>query len=262
MLYLSDNLRLLRRQQNISQQALAERLHISRASLAKYEGAVNEPSLDVLVRISRYFQISIDVLLTLNIGQSEVNLDKLRYSSEQSMILPIQVNQEGENVIEIVPHHAQAGYMGNYNDPGFIESLDQMALPFQALHGKCRAFPIDGDSMPPFGPGSFVVGRQILDLHSVKRGFRYVLVSRDQGIVFKRVYPDPNSRATWKLVSDNPKHEPFEIHLNEIVEVWEFVAGISFEGAGENSYAQDVIGRVQELQEQLSALASELSVNP
>jgi general stress protein CsbA len=37
---------------------------------------------------------------------------------------------QGENIIEIVPHKAQAGYLSGYADPEFIESLQHISLPF------------------------------------------------------------------------------------------------------------------------------------
>ena len=259
MIFLSGNLKLLRKRQGISQQALADKLLISRASLAKYEGAVNEPSLEVLLRISRYFKVTTDCLLTVNLSnhKEQINLEDL---SAQGMIVPIQVNDRGENVIEVVPHNAQAGYMGGYSDPGFIESLEKMALPFHEMHGKCRAFPVDGDSMPPFGPGSFVVGRQLSSIDELKDGHRYIVVSRDEGIVFKRVYRNKSNPGQLRMVSDNKRHDPFEMSAYEIIELWEFVAGISLEGSGDNPYALDVMSRVEDLHEQVQKLADELSV--
>jgi hypothetical protein len=35
-------------------------------------------------------------------------------------------DQQGENIIEIIPHKAQAGYLSGYADPEFIESLQHI----------------------------------------------------------------------------------------------------------------------------------------
>jgi len=257
MIYLAPNLRVLRKEQRLSQEVLAKQLLVSRASLAKYEGGVNEPSLDVLLRISRYFKISVDTLLTVELAPSTLEqLYEKAFSS--NMIMPIQVDQDGENVIEVVAHNAQAGYAGNYSDPGFIESLDQMALPFQELHGKCRAFPIAGDSMPPHEEGSYIIGRLIESRHDIRDGRRYVVVSRDEGIVFKRAYVSKDNPSVLVLHSDNPKYAPFDMSLVEIIEVWEFVAAISFQKASDNYFANDMLSKVKELQEEISKLANHL----
>jgi hypothetical protein len=60
--------------------------------------------------------------------------------------LLITVSQQGRNIIEIIPLKAQAGYLSGYADPEFIESLQHIS-PFATE--KFRAFPVDGDSMPP-----------------------------------------------------------------------------------------------------------------
>ena len=259
MSFISTNIKKLRQGQGISQQLLAERLHISRASLAKYEGGINEPSLDVIIRLSRYFKILVDILLTVDLRKVEIG--SLVGGKYDSMIMPVQVGMNGKNMIEIVPHHAQAGYTGQYSDPGFIESLDQMALPFQELHGKCRAFPIEGDSMPPFGDGSFIIGRYISDRRDIREGRRYIVLSRDDGIVFKRIYPDPISEESVRLYSDNPKYEPYSMALHEIIEVWEFVAAITFQESSENYFANEVLNRVRELQDELKILSGQIVRN-
>ncbi len=260
MIFLAQNLRYLRKQEKISQQVLAEKLYISRASLAKYECAVNEPSLELLLRISRYFKLTVDMLLCVDMEKKGYSVAELN-SFEKQLIMPIQVDSRGDNVIEVVPHHVQAGYQGNYSDPGFIESLDQMALPFHEIHGKCRAFPVEGDSMPPFGSGSYVVGREVLSLSEIGEGKRYIVVSRDQGIVFKRIFKSID-KGYFSLRSDNPKHKPFDMHLRDILEVWEFVAAISFRESSDNYYADHVLKKVKELQTEIQKLAENLRVNP
>ena len=257
MIRFPHNLKALRTKQRISQQALADKLFISRASLAKYEGGVNEPSLELTVKFSRYFGISVDMLVTADL--EKIDHHRLVKEKTGGIILPIQVDSQGENVIEVVPHAAQAGYTGMYSDPGFIESLDRMALPFRELHGKCRAFPIEGDSMPPYGDGSYVIGRYLSTPDRMTEGKRYVLLSRDEGIVFKRLYRDPVEDHILHLHSDNPKYQPFTMHLQEVNEIWEFVAAISFGESSDNNFAKDVMTRVEELQQEVQKLADQLA---
>ena len=256
-MHIASNLRALRRDQSLSQEALAKRLHLHRSSLAKYEGGVNDPPLEMVIRMSRYFKISIDAFLTVDLSKIDSH-DFIGRSQEQAMIVPIQVDASGDNVIEIVPHAAQAGYSNAYADPGFIESLDQMALPFQELHGKCRAFPIDGDSMPPYASGSYIVGRHIQRPEDIVEGNRYVLLSRDEGIVFKRIKRDKKKPHVLICHSDNPRYAPFEMSLIELVEIWEFVAAISFEDASENYLATDILSRITAMQNELTQLSSQL----
>jgi hypothetical protein len=70
--------------------------------------------------------------------------------------LPIKVGKTGENKIEIVPHKGKMGYLTGYNDPEYIDSLQHMSLPF-LRNGKYRAFPVEGDSMPPYNDGTYII---------------------------------------------------------------------------------------------------------
>ena len=257
MVFLSHNLKVLRQVQRVSQEHLARKMHISRAALAKYEGGVNQPPLEVIVRLSRYYKVTIDTLLTVKLT-SRLVAQIGGKSLDVGMILPIQVDRHGENMIEVVAHSAQAGYAGNYSDPGFIESLDRMALPFREMYGKCRAFPISGDSMPPHEDGSFVVGRMIDSRADLREGKRYIVVSRDEGIVFKRVYQVKGDPTMLSLHSDNPEYDPFEMPWHEIVEIWEFVAAISFNPSDPQVVSKAFVDQVKVLQEEINRLAEQL----
>lgn len=63
----ADNLRFVRSKNNLSQQNVADDLNITRARYSKYEENMAEPPLLLLIRISSYFNLSIDVLLTKDI---------------------------------------------------------------------------------------------------------------------------------------------------------------------------------------------------
>ena len=57
-------LRLIRKQRNLNQQKVAMDLHISRESLSYYENGKREPSLSLLLEMSKYFNVSINFLIT------------------------------------------------------------------------------------------------------------------------------------------------------------------------------------------------------
>lgn len=59
---LSDNLRYLRNQLNLSQQGIADVLKITRSRYAKYEEVLSEPPIYLLVQMSVFFKVSIDDL--------------------------------------------------------------------------------------------------------------------------------------------------------------------------------------------------------
>ena len=57
-------LKKLRKQKRLNQQRVAFDLHISRESLSHYENGKREPSLELLVEMSKYFNVSINFLIT------------------------------------------------------------------------------------------------------------------------------------------------------------------------------------------------------
>ncbi|PVH25241.1 helix-turn-helix domain-containing protein [Sphingobacterium corticibacter] len=67
MLYLSENIRYLRSKAGKSQRALAEQLGITRARYSKYEYGTAEPPLEILLKISDYYHVTINVLIAVSI---------------------------------------------------------------------------------------------------------------------------------------------------------------------------------------------------
>lgn len=59
-----QNVQQLRRRAGMSQQALAEQLHVSRQAVSKWELDAAKPDIDNLMQISALFSVSIDWLLT------------------------------------------------------------------------------------------------------------------------------------------------------------------------------------------------------
>ena len=57
-------LKKIRKLKNLNQQKVAYDLHISRECLSYYENGKREPSLDLLVEMSRYFNVTINYLIT------------------------------------------------------------------------------------------------------------------------------------------------------------------------------------------------------
>ncbi len=245
---LPENIKFLRAKEKLSQVKLADSLMLSRSNLAKYEKGIHDPGIEVLLRISRYFKISVDLLLTTEIN--EENYDEI--INQSSMIMPIQIDVNGDRVIEIIPQDASAGYLGNYSDPEYIENLEHLYLPFLPQAINCRAFPIKGDSMPPIIDGSYVIGEYIDAVTKIKLGCRYIVVSRDEGIVFKRIVKVEDGEIY--LQSDNPHYKTFTMPGRDILEIWEFVASISIQDSADKYTENVLLEKINSLQRELTIL--------
>lgn len=218
----SDNIRFLRIQKNISQEKLATALLIARARYVKYESGTSEAPYDILKRISKFYHVSIDLLL--NVDLRKIDMDGLLKLEDNRILLPITIDTGGENTIEIIPQKAKAGYLNGYSDPEFIEGLQQISLPF-LKNGKFRAFPVSGDSMPPHRDGSFIIGKYVESLGEVRDGRTYILLTKNEGIVYKRL--NKNGRNSLVLSSDNSFYEPYSVRASDVLEIWEYACSIA-----------------------------------
>lgn len=77
----SDNLKMLREDTDITQKEIASELNVGLTTYASYEQGRSEPSLDMLVQIANYWEVSIDELLGresyTNDKFSKFKLDKI-----------------------------------------------------------------------------------------------------------------------------------------------------------------------------------------
>lgn len=60
---LADRIQQLRKQNSLSQEQLADKLHVSRQAVSKWESAQSQPDLDKILAMSELFQVSTDYLL-------------------------------------------------------------------------------------------------------------------------------------------------------------------------------------------------------
>ena len=222
MSILSENMRYLRGQQKYAQQKIADDLLITRGRYAKYEDGATEPPIEILLRISKYYRVTIDLLVGVDLRK--YTLEKMMKLPDNRTILPITVDEKGENKIEIIPEKAQMGYLQGYSDPEYIEKLQTISLPF-LRNGKFRAFPASGDSMPPFKNGTFIVGKYVENVDDLKKSKTYIFITRNEGVVYKR-FEKKTARAIT-VSSDNPLYKPYDIKLSDLMEIWEYACSIN-----------------------------------
>ncbi len=250
----SDNLRYLRVKHQMTQQKIADELLIPRERYAKYE-AFTDPPLECLQKISRYYHVSIDLLLSFDIRR--VPYENLLQLEENRILLPITVDSNGENKIEIVGAKAQAGYLRGYGDPEFIESLQRISLPF-LNHGKYRAFPVTGDSMPPHKEGSFVVGEYVERTTDIVDAKTYILITRTNGMSYKRVYK--NGMNGLMAHSDNSIYEPYEVLYSDLLEIWRYACSIATQEFEKDDLGvMSVADVLQGIRQDFSALRTEFN---
>lgn len=220
---LSGNLRFLRKKAGMTQGQLAEKIGVQRSMISAYEDGRSDPKLAALEVMATVFDIVIDELLFWDIerkGRKYLQQHKLK-------ILTVTLDEQEEEWISMVGAKASAGYLNGYADPEYMENLPNFRLPNLSRDKTYRAFEISGDSMLPLTPGTLIIGSYLEHGMEVKNGRTYVLVTKNEGIVYKRVFNYITEQGKLFVVSDNDRYKPYNIPIEEVLEIWEAKAFVS-----------------------------------
>ena len=66
---LSENLKKIRKDNNLSQEQLAEELGVSRQAISKWESGIAYPEMDKIIQLCNKFELNIDDLLNKDIRE-------------------------------------------------------------------------------------------------------------------------------------------------------------------------------------------------
>ena len=156
-------------------------------------------------------------------------------------------------MIHFVPVKAAAGYLAGYADTEFLDELNTFTLPMLS-GGSYRAFEIVGDSMLPTPSGSVIVGAKSNGLDDVKNNQPCIVLSRTEGIVYKRVVKNNKTKNKVTLVSDNPTFQPYQVNAEDILEIWQAQVVISKVSQQQLWDVNQLANLVSSLQEQVSTM--------
>lgn len=245
-----QNLKYLRKLRGWTQEEFANKLRIKRSLVGAYEEERADPRLDVLEIVADMFKLTLDELLLKDLGSTANNY--LAKRRQQKMM------SADRNVIHFVPVKAAAGYLASYAESEFIDELNTFTLPMLS-GGNYRAFEIIGDSMLPTPSGSIIVGEKIEDTADIKNSQAYIVVSRNEGIVYKRVEKNNRSKNKLTLVSDNPQYQPYQVNAEDVVELWQAQMVISKISQQQRWDVNSLASMVNNLQSQVSTLKRKLN---
>src|SRR5579871_5231551 len=244
------NLKYLRKLRGWTQEEFATKLKIKRSLLGAYEEERADPRIDVLETVGNIFKLSLDELLRKDLGETKGG----SYLAKRRALKLTAASNE----IQLVPVKAAAGYLAGYADPEFLDELNTFTLPMLAP-GTYRAFEIVGDSMLPTPSGSVIVGEKVEDLEEVKSNQTYVVVSRNEGIVYKRVLKNSKSKTKLTMVSDNTTYQPYQVNSDDVIEVWKAQMIISKANTQHRWDVNQLANLVSNLQDQVSTLKKKMN---
>ncbi|MEM5565685.1 S24 family peptidase [Psychroserpens sp. AS72] len=216
-----------------------------------------KPGYDVLSAIIDEFDINPDYLF----GKSPVmlKLEVVNTPTYSGMPKVISTTPEGEENVVYVPAKARAGYLDGYGDAEYIETLPAFHMP-QLTNGTFRCFEVQGNSMVrTFFDGDMVFGRYVEDFNDIKDGRVYIIISKNDGVVLKRVINRIEERGKLILKSDNKdgNYPTFTINAEDIMEVWY----VTMFASKQMPEPIDVYDRLHELESKLIDLQYKVSQN-
>lgn len=245
------NIKHLRSLKKLSQERFADDLGWTRSMVGSYEEGRSEPPIERLIDLSNFFNIPIDILVRKDLRKAK-DTSFIEIGNKR-VLFPVTVNEDNEDLIEIIPAKASAGYLSGYDDPEYIEQLQKIKLPFLPT-GTHRAFPIKGDSMLPVKDGAFVVAKYVEDINDIKNGRTYIVLTKDDGLVYKRVY-SADDENLLVLSSDNKSYKPYFVSKETILELWEFTCCINTQEYDEKELKlSSIMTMFQELKVELEAV--------
>jgi hypothetical protein len=213
-----------------------------------------KPGYDVLMSVINEFDINPDYLF----GKDEQMLrtESAKIQTYSGMPQVIAVNPSGNENVVYVPIKARAGYLNGYGDTDYIETLPTFNMP-HLTNGTYRCFEVYGNSMVrTFFDGDLVFGKYVESLSDIKDGRNYVIVSKNDGIVLKRVINRVEERGKLILKSDNKNgnYPTYTIDADEVMEVWY----VTMFASKQMPEPVDVYDRLHELESQLVELKESL----
>jgi len=245
-----QNLKYLRKLRGWTQEEFANKLGIKRSLVGAYEEERADPRIDILEIVSEIFKLTLDELLLKDL--SNTGGSYLAKRRQQKMM------SAERNLIHFVPVKAAAGYLAGYADTEFIDELNTFTLPMLS-GGNYRAFEIIGDSMLPTPSGSIIVGEKVDSLEDIKNNMAYIVVSRNEGIVYKRVVKNNKAKNKLTLVSDNPQYQPYQVNADDVVELWMAQSVISKVTVQQRWDMNSLANLVNNLQDQVSTLKKKMN---
>lgn len=267
-MFLGSNIKFLRKRRGFTQEIVAGSLNMKRSTLNNYENQVAQPGIDALATISDYYKVAIDTLIKADLStlpesqirQLERGFDVF-IKGTNIRVLATTVGADNEENIELVPEKAKAGYRSGYADPEYISILPAFRLPFLSKQKKYRTFQISGDSMLPIPHGAWVTGEYVQDWSAIRDKDAYILLTADEGIVFKVIENHLRDEGRFVLHSLNPAFEPYDLHIREVREIWHFVNFISGDLPENTASTQEKLVReVQALRKEVKAIQMKLNL--
>ncbi|HWK06135.1 MAG TPA: helix-turn-helix transcriptional regulator [Puia sp.] len=146
MQFLGKNIRYLRKQHPITQSQLASLIGKGQTTIGNWENGISEPNIEELLTLSNYFDISLDVLIKVDLAKTNYQLEKRRKEGNRIQKPPVKyISAEDVSVV------SEQGAEGLSYVLQEIKALREEIVRIGALLPDA---PASGDVLAAGGPGA------------------------------------------------------------------------------------------------------------
>ena len=96
-------------------------------------------------------------------------------------------------------------------------------------------------------------------MDDIKQNAAYIVVSRSEGIVYKRVSRHPKTKNKITLTSDNQSYQPYNMNGEDIVELWHAQMVITKVAQQQRWDVGQLANLVSNLQDQVSSMKKRMN---
>jgi phage repressor protein C with HTH and peptisase S24 domain len=240
-----------------SDREFANSIDVSPSNLGDIKANRRSVTLEILNRAFQRFGINSAYVIT---GRGEpfhrhgTSEDGQPKPATEVIVVATQ-DTEGNVTVPLINHKAAANYLSGYESQEWFEAQESIHLPdYMLKDGLCYAVQVSGDSMEPtLSEDDWVICRLLdkSDYRYIDDGNVYVVVSEERGIQVKRVKNRLQQYGTIRCLSDNPKHEPYELAENQILQLWKVEWHL-------RSHLPEVNFELDDIQGKLTSMADEM----
>lgn len=252
-MFFGQNLKFLRKRKRMSQAEVAADLDIPRSSYSGYENQTVQPQFIMLLKISDYYKVSIDILIKDDLAK--LTNDQLLKFEQNSDILKGTIFDRAvatDDIIEIVSFNSN--YVENSTNQQYLNKLPTLNIPFLPKNIKHRAFYLSVNAPNNNSEKFIVICEYIIDWKTIKDGSNCVVVTKDGNIVLNQIFNMLQQNQSFMLCSANIKTEPRFVQLSKISEIWKQVAYVSFNSIEINQSKDAYSEAINKLQQQMAVL--------
>lgn len=251
-----------------SDREFANTIGISPSNLGDIKANRRSVTLEILNNAAKHFQMSSAYIVT---GSGNPFSDKATESGEpgekkvKEVIVVATQDTKGNTTVPLINQKAAANYLAGYQSQEWFEEQENILLPsFMLKNGICYALQVNGDSMEPtLSEDDWVICRLLepAEYSNMTDGNVYVLVSEQKGIQIKRVKNRLHQYGHIRCISDNPKHEPYELEESDLLQIWKVEWHLRSYLPESNHELVDIQDKLLNMEQEMRRLQSKFTSN-